>query len=403
MARAMTDEEAALACPLESHADALVPVPVDGHVAEQRRRRRSRIRSLSDMPQLFEDEASDAPAPAPLRPTEAQRADARHRSRRSFNDFEAMRGGFDAPRPRSQSRLGEQELGTAELSQCEATLRELAAPADAGAAAGFAATISHLRAYVVGAQLGGAATLRSLLERITGFAKDFTACDAATLYLADDRDETALVMRMSTNWDAKNAARAIRIRAGQGLAGMTMMEQRPARLDDAYESKYFQARYDRESGYVTRSVLCVPLLIRRDGAAPFLLGVLQCLNKLAPAAEEQLGDSMNFDESEAPREVLIVRDGKNGASRDIAVTPFTADDEAGLCGVAAAATGVIEKVRALDKALRASQLANARRPSQPVWKPNLQPDFNVSVIERFGPDSFAVLRELDESDRFVQK
>ena len=40
---------------------------------------------------------------------------------------------------------------------------------------------------------------------------------------------------------------------------------------------------------------------------------------------------------------------------------------------------------------------------QPVWIPNLQPDFNVSVIERFGPDSFAVLRELDKSNRFVQK
>ena len=38
-----------------------------------------------------------------------------------------------------------------------------------------------------------------------------------------------------------------------------------------------------------------------------------------------------------------------------------------------------------------------------VWKPNLQPDFNVRVIERFGPDSFVVLRELDESNRFVQK
>ena len=79
----------------------------------------------------------------------------------------------------------------------------VAADFSAGAAAGFAATISHLRAYVVGAQLGGAATLRSLHERITGFAKDFTACDAATLYLADDRDETALVMRMSTNWAGK--------------------------------------------------------------------------------------------------------------------------------------------------------------------------------------------------------
>ena len=38
-----------------------------------------------------------------------------------------------------------------------------------------------------------------------------------------------------------------------------------------------------------------------------------------------------------------------------------------------------------------------------VWKSNLQPDFNVRVIERFGPDSFAVLRELNESNRSVQK
>ena len=41
--------------------------------------------------------------------------------------------------------------------------------------------------------------------------------------------------------------------------------------------------------------------------------------------------------------------------------------------------------------------------SGPVWKSNIQPDFNVRVIERFGPDSFAVLRELHESNRFVQK
>ena len=39
----------------------------------------------------------------------------------------------------------------------------------------------------------------------------------------------------------------------------------------------------------------------------------------------------------------------------------------------------------------------------PAWKSNLQPDFNVSVIDRFGASSSALLRELDESDRFVQK
>ena len=36
-----------------------------------------------------------------------------------------------------------------------------------------------------------------------------------------------------------------------------------------------------------------------------------------------------------------------------------------------------------------------------AWK--LQTDFNVRVIERFGPDASAVLRDLDESNRSVQK
>ena len=45
----------------------------------------------------------------------------------------------------------------------------------------------------------------------------------------------------------------------------------------------------------------------------------------------------------------------------------------------------------------------ARVAAPPVWKSNIQPDFNVRVIERFVPDSSAVLRELDESNRFVQK
>ena len=41
--------------------------------------------------------------------------------------------------------------------------------------------------------------------------------------------------------------------------------------------------------------------------------------------------------------------------------------------------------------------------SESAWKPNLQPDFNVIVIEQIAPDSSTVLRELDESNRFVQK
>ena len=38
-----------------------------------------------------------------------------------------------------------------------------------------------------------------------------------------------------------------------------------------------------------------------------------------------------------------------------------------------------------------------------VWKSNLQPDFNARVCDSFDASSSAVLRELDESHRFVQR
>jgi hypothetical protein len=40
---------------------------------------------------------------------------------------------------------------------------------------------------------------------------------------------------------------------------------------------------------------------------------------------------------------------------------------------------------------------------RPVRKSNLQPDFNVSACDSFDASSSAVLRELDASNRFVQK
>ena len=62
-------------------------------------------------------------------------------------------------------------------------------------------------------------------------------------------------------------------------------------------------------------------------------------------------------------------------------------------------------VRTADHAEREARKLGDDRALLPdaVWKSNLQPDFNVRVIERFGPASSAVLRERDESNRSVQK
>ena len=52
---------------------------------------------------------------------------------------------------------------------------------------------------------------------------------------------------------------------------------------------------------------------------------------------------------------------------------------------------------------RACGDAGWRPESLAVWNSNLQPDFNVRICDSFDASSSDVLRELDESNRFVQK
>ena len=54
-------------------------------------------------------------------------------------------------------------------------------------------------------------------------------------------------------------------------------------------------------------------------------------------------------------------------------------------------------------AVAAVREVRVRRDAVPVWKSNLQSEFNVRVCDSFDASSLAVLRELDESNRLVQK
>ena len=52
---------------------------------------------------------------------------------------------------------------------------------------------------------------------------------------------------------------------------------------------------------------------------------------------------------------------------------------------------------------RRGDVVRREAPRAPAWNSNLQPDFNVRVCDLFDASSSAVLRKLDESNRFVQK
>jgi len=69
--------------------------------------------------------------------------------------------------------------------------------------------------------------------------------------------------------------RRIRVLNSTGVAGRVFTTGRGMVVADAYKSKYFNPEVDRQTGYVTKSILCAPIRTVRGE----LMGVAQVLNK----------------------------------------------------------------------------------------------------------------------------
>lgn len=74
----------------------------------------------------------------------------------------------------------------------------------------------------------------------------------------------------------------IRIPASKGVAGAAVVSREIVNIENAYESRYFNPDVDRQTGYVTRSLLAIPML----GHDNQILGCYQAVNRLDPAGEQ---------------------------------------------------------------------------------------------------------------------
>ena len=75
----------------------------------------------------------------------------------------------------------------------------------------------------------------------------------------------------------------IRLKRGQGIAGWVAEHREPIIVNDVYTDKRFYANVDRQSGFVTHSMVCIPLQVEER-----MIGVLQAINK----------QSSNFNEND---------------------------------------------------------------------------------------------------------
>ena len=122
----------------------------------------------------------------------------------------------------------------------------------------------------VGVALGTTLDLDQLLELILEKITDLLQADRATLYLLDEANEE-LVSRIAVG----DAIRSVRMRVGEGIAGMVARTGRTIRVRDAYRDKRFTRDSDELPGYRTQSILAAPM----KNHLGRIIGVVHVLNK----------------------------------------------------------------------------------------------------------------------------
>jgi len=135
-------------------------------------------------------------------------------------------------------------------------------------------------------------------------------CDRVTVWMVDEENGDMWTLKFSTGLVGSE----LRIPLGVGLAGVAYESGEAVNVPDAYEDERFNRTVDLQTGYRTRSVLCLPIVrikdapsvppahIQRAGSGAFdrsmtqqsmtstqVVAIIQCINKFAgPFTEEDI-------------------------------------------------------------------------------------------------------------------
>ena len=112
------------------------------------------------------------------------------------------------------------------------------------------------------------------IEPLLKFAMDRTRTilqvEAGSLFLKE-KDHLKVAMAFNT---ITGSIKKFQLKIGQGIAGSVAAKAKPMIVNDAQKSSLFFREVDQQTGFITRSVLCVPLVFHKK-----VIGVLEVLNK----------------------------------------------------------------------------------------------------------------------------
>lgn len=120
-------------------------------------------------------------------------------------------------------------------------------------------------------------SLEALFPRLLDLAKNVLNAEAASLLLYNQQRnvlEFAAVKDEVLGEKANEILKsAVELKMGEGIAGWVAQNRESVLIQDVRDDPRFSSQADHETGFVTRTIVCVPLLYGGD-----LLGVINVLN-----------------------------------------------------------------------------------------------------------------------------
>jgi signal transduction histidine kinase len=114
--------------------------------------------------------------------------------------------------------------------------------------------------------------IEDVLDFAMQWAEEFMNAEASTVYeLEEEKGE--IFIRVARG-KKKEPIKGIKLKLGEGVAGRVVQTGRPMVSQDVKTEKSFSTKYDDKTGFKTRSMICVPLILRDKP-----IGALQVLNK----------------------------------------------------------------------------------------------------------------------------
>ena len=133
-------------------------------------------------------------------------------------------------------------------------------------------TNTALELFSIAGSLNSTMDLDFLLQKIGAAAEKLLDSEASAIMLVTD-DKKSLFFKVASGEHAK-ALKTMTLPIGQGIGGWVAQNRKPEVVNDTRSDPRFAGKFDKASGFITKSLLCVPMEFRGE-----LVGVVEVLNK----------------------------------------------------------------------------------------------------------------------------